>query len=841
MYECPRAASTVLDGTVVDDLMDSVPEEEDARELIEQLQRVINSCGMTIHKWASSHPQVLPVPSVPIKEFSDNSDDFPSGKALGLSWHTQKDELRFKLDKPKPQVWTKMSTLKHYMSLFDPLGLVLPFVVKARFLFKETWQAGLPWEKPLPEKLAKAWDKWHAAAQTLPQVRIPRWLRLENIKELHVFGDASSQGYGVVVYTKTHDGIVTLVCAKARVISSPSKTIPKGEIDSSHMAATMATKVALALGVSLDLAIYWSDSCNALQWIKAPSRDLNNYCARKAAQIRESSDPCKWYYTPTADNPADLVTRGKDPIDLADRSLWLQGPRFFTTGEWPEQKIQAVPHNPLPNEEELRRLVGIFHARTASEAAEDILHQVSTWTRGRRILAYASAFIDACRGNKHPPYLEDGEDLWIKFDQHKHYAKEIACVQEGMRPKGAIWQQYDLFWQDHMLKIGGRTNREPRPVLHSSSRLLKLWLTYLHKIKLRHAGGWKVLLNESRKTIWSFGVYHLIKSVLRDCVECKRRNPHPNQQRMAPLPDFRFQSTSQQAFESIAIDFAGPWFVKIGTGQARQSRLVMVICCTTFRAIRCEIVTQKETSNVLMALQRFSCRNRVPNNIYSDNAAEFKRAALELKALNEWNFPGQGLDSAWQNVNWTHCHPVAPHTNGVVESMVGITKRALERVLAMHTLTDEMLWTACHHAEDILNSRPIGNISMDPRDPEPLTPGMFLGHAPADPPLPIPNHKNKFTDLWKQMNNIREHLYQRFQCEIVPELEKRYKWWDIAPKLQTDDIVICLKCDPTQDGRWPLGRVAEVLHGKDGLPRGAWVWVNGKFLKRHIHHLVPLL
>ena len=392
-----------------------------------------------------------------------------------------------------------------------------------------------------------------------------------------------------------------------------------------------------------------------------------------------------------------------------------------------------------------------------------------------------------------------------------------------------------------MLKIGGRTNREPRPLLHRNSRCFKLWLVYLHNIKLRHAGGWKVLLNESRKHVWAFGIYHLIKSILKDCVQCKRRKPIPITQRMAPLPDFRFNSTSHQAFESIAIDFAGPWFVRIGKGQARQSRLILVICCTTFRAVRCEIVTKKETSNVLMALQRFSCRNRVPRNIYSDNAAEFKRAALELANLNNWNFPGHGLDTDWQKVSWTHCHPLAPHSNGVVESIVGITKRAVERVLASHSLTDEMLWTACHHAEDILNSRPIGQISMDPRDPEPLTPGMFIGHAPADPPIPIPPHKNKYTDLWKQMNTIREHLYRRFQEELVPELEKRAKWWDVAPELKVDDVVICLKCDPTEDGRWPLGRVAEVIHGRDGLPRGAMVWVNNKFLKRHIHHLVPLL
>ena len=52
----PLAAYTILDSTIVDDVMESVPTEEEAEELIRHLKIIIESCGMTIHKWASSHP-----------------------------------------------------------------------------------------------------------------------------------------------------------------------------------------------------------------------------------------------------------------------------------------------------------------------------------------------------------------------------------------------------------------------------------------------------------------------------------------------------------------------------------------------------------------------------------------------------------------------------------------------------------------------------------------------------------------------------------------------------------------------------------------------------------------
>ena len=432
-------------------------------------------------------------------------------------------------------------------------------------------------------------------------------------------------------------------------------------------------------------------------------------------------------------------------------------------------------------------------------------------------------------------------EIWIKFDQAEHYSTERECLINGVRPKGQIWNQYDLYYEEGMIKLGGRTRREAKPILHSKSSMLAKWLKHLHDTTLRHAGGWKVLLNESRKHFWVFGAYHLIKNIIKNCVQCKRRSPVPLKQRMAPLPTNRFENQSHAAFESIAVDFAGPWYVKIGPGQARQSRLVLVICCTTLRAMRCEIVTRKETSNVLLALQRFAARQRIPKEIYSDNAAEFKRAAKELSMLDTWNQPATLLAPEWQKVTWSHCYPLAPHSNGVVESMVGVAKRAIEKVLAPLPLTDETLMTVCIFAEEIANSRPMGNISMDPRDPQPLTPGMFIGGQPMGQPMRIPPGGGKFTEMWKQMNQVREKLYDRFQAEIVPELEKRDKWWDVVPELKVDDVVVCLNCEPTKDGRWPLGRVAEVEYGHDGLPRGAWVWVNQNFKRRHIHHLMPLI
>ena len=245
---CPLAAAAILDGSIVDDCMESVQDQDQASRLIKELLHVFNQCGMVIHKWASSDPTVLPGAGLEVKSFSEPSQDFPEGKALGLYWHTQKDCLQFKLNAEPPEIWTKLSTLKHYMSLFDPLGLVLPFVVKARFLFKETWDTGLSWDQPLPKNLSNAWTKWHKAAQELPSCSFPRWIQQENIKALHAFGDASGKGYGACIYLVTTTGNTTLICAKGRVVSNPAKTIPQAEVDSCSMVLALVRLVSRTLG-----------------------------------------------------------------------------------------------------------------------------------------------------------------------------------------------------------------------------------------------------------------------------------------------------------------------------------------------------------------------------------------------------------------------------------------------------------------------------------------------------------------------------------------------------------------------------------------------------------------
>ena len=142
---------------------------------------------------------------------------------------------------------------------------------------------------------------------------------------LHVFADASLKAYGAVAYIQQDQGSPSLVMSKSRAVPLKQLTLPRLELKAAVLAAKLSSFVKTSL--NLDCAVQlWSDSPIVLHWI-ASHKQLQPFVNHRVEEIRAISS-C-WKYCPSADNPADLLTRGITAEQLKSSDLWVHGPTWL--------------------------------------------------------------------------------------------------------------------------------------------------------------------------------------------------------------------------------------------------------------------------------------------------------------------------------------------------------------------------------------------------------------------------------------------------------------------------------------------------------------------------------
>ncbi len=62
------------------------------------------------------------------------------------------------------------------------------------------------------------------------------------------------------------------------------------------------------------------------------------FVSNRVGEVHMHSNPNQWKHIPTDINPADIPTRLPKISDLADNSLWWNGPRFLSDSmtSWPK-------------------------------------------------------------------------------------------------------------------------------------------------------------------------------------------------------------------------------------------------------------------------------------------------------------------------------------------------------------------------------------------------------------------------------------------------------------------------------------------------------------------------
>ena len=155
------------------------------------------------------------------------------------------------VDRPLDEAITQRTVLNFVSSVFDLIGLVAPYTVKARLLLKDIWRiSGQKWDDDLPEEIKKQFHEWQSGLQLLRSLTIPRSYFTEPFDriELHMFGDSSQDVFCAVAFLRallasSHQTELAFVFGKARVAPMKALSSPKLELQAVLLATRLKEKI----------------------------------------------------------------------------------------------------------------------------------------------------------------------------------------------------------------------------------------------------------------------------------------------------------------------------------------------------------------------------------------------------------------------------------------------------------------------------------------------------------------------------------------------------------------------------------------------------------------------
>ncbi|XP_018395970.1 PREDICTED: uncharacterized protein LOC108774375 [Cyphomyrmex costatus] len=325
--EWPEIAKIIRQDFYVDDLLTGADSREKTRDIVQKVSHVLESAGFKLRKWISNEATVIE--DIQTEKQNSIGMDFKclQTKILGLVWQAHQDVLVYNIKELPSLKVSKRQILSDTTRIFDPLGYLSPCLVLVKILIQKLWMHKLSWDEAIPSDLHSTWISFRNQINALNQIKIPRHVICKNYTriELHGFADAAQGAYGACTYIRSIDhqntSEVRLLCSKTRVAPLKQQTIPRLELCAALTLARLMKKILSSLNISFDKITYWSDSTIVLNWIQTQPSKLQVFVSNRVAEIQELTDTRNWRHVPTAENPADLLSRGVFPNQLWQSEL----------------------------------------------------------------------------------------------------------------------------------------------------------------------------------------------------------------------------------------------------------------------------------------------------------------------------------------------------------------------------------------------------------------------------------------------------------------------------------------------------------------------------------------
>ena len=886
----PEVLFAILYAFYVDDLLASYPTVEKARQMRIHLQEALQRGGFELCKWKSTHTGVLDakdeadgVKPSEAKAVDGMQDTVSTDKVLGVSYSFATDNFSIRIgEKAKHKATTRRQMLSLVASVFDPLGLVAPALLKGKILLQRATAAGTGWDEPVPDDIAQEFETWRSTLEALTKHHVPRWLAspatTDGPVELHLFSDASVEAYGIAAYTRfaspeSDEVAVRLVFSRAHVVpldmarravkdqENHLGSIPRLELTAARLAAVVREMIIHESNLTFSRIVMWTDSTCVIKWVRDLKTRFTTFIRNRLVKILELTDVKDWRYVATQDNPADDCSRGLEPTD-AKWDRFLNGPAFLQQPEskWPAQEAKLgidKPAQPV--------CLNVLTAGTeepAFEWAVRIAAPVSDWMSKVRRMATFLNFIRLWSKNRKKKFrllhvvptvanMRDAEYKIVAGIQRSCFSKEIKSLSGNppqLCPKNPSLTILNPFVDGQgLLRAGGRLGNATNLsydakyplILPAKGEFIDSLVRYEHE-RNGHTGV-NHTFSQIQQRFWILKGREAVRHIINRCIICQKALKAPTPQMMAELPAERVDG--QAPFEATGIDICGPFAVRNG-GRGFHKRWILLFTCLSTRAVHFEILRDMKSGTCLNALIRFHARRPGLRTLVSDNGTTFRGSDNELKrTVKEWNEKNTNA-LLLRGIEWRFGPPHAPHWGGVWERLVRELKKHLHFLLTKDKHDLDVFTTALVEVERILNCRPLTYASSDIKDLTPLCPANFLypgvvQHSSVNIFPPKPPGADNLRYSWKKTRGLIELFWARWTTEYLHTLQQRTKWKGQKPNLYVGQLV--LVCDEqTVRDKWPLGRIESVKGDGKHIRSAVVTMATGKQFERHCTKLVPL-
>ena len=855
----------------VDDLLLSTDTEDEAIRWTQELQEDLKRGGFHLTKWMSNSKRVMAtIPqherSAQVKTLNLTRDHLPVDRALGVLWDLENDSLQISVSTPrKPD--TRRGMLSTMSTVFDPLGFMAPFTVRAKMMFQDEVRRGESWDKGLAKTNRTKWAMWLKELEGLVDFRLDRCLFTSRFgrlvsAQLHHFCDASTKAYAAVSYLRMEDDVgfvqARLIMARTKLAPLKSTTVPRLELCAAVLAANSDVKLRREVSLPIERSIFWTDSMIVLQYIASSSRRFHTFVANRLGVIHRSSSPQQWRHVRSEDNPADEASRGLSANELLVSKRWPNGPHFLCLPEcsWPHQPNTCTTD--LEGDPEVKREVTtltLTDQRPYEESVvEKLIRRYSSWYKLQRSVAWVCRFVNWImkgRPNLQSSQLQVTEIqaarmAIIRYVQKTRFQDTIQALRKGKLTKGdALYRLEPALDVQDVLRVGGRRiyeEEEPRregPILLPKDHpVTSLIVRDVHVFLAKHSGREHTLAS-LRRHYWIVAGRPLIDRILRNCFICRRVNSKPLTQRQGELPVERI-SAGKPPFTYTGVDCFGPFTVTCMRRPVK--RFGCLFTCFSSRAVHIEVLPSLDADAFLNALRRFITRRGPPAKIFSDRGTNFQRAAKDLQtAAQAWNQDTKVKEVLHRrDIEWVFQTPAASHMGGVWERQIRSIRKILDSILGSQRIDDDRLYTLFCEVEATLNSRPITAAPGDPSDTEALTPDHLL-RVGAGTHLPLGDFSTSeaFRRRWAHAQALADRFWKRWKMEYLHSLRMRQRSIEPTRNLRVGDLVLITDLHLPRN-QWRLGRVTKVFPGSDGLVRQVRLRTSSGVLTRPIVKLCLL-